>query len=142
VVEGNYIGTDVFGSLALGNYAGVTIDGGINNVIGGTFPQDANVVSGNGYGVTLGAGMYNGVVVGSTGNVVQGNLIGTDASGTHTTDPNGHPLGNLIGVAVAESNGDIGNPTVTGNTIGGTGSGQGNVIAGNIGDGVLVLEQA
>jgi hypothetical protein len=53
-----------------------------------------------------------------TGNVVQGNLIGTDATGMHTIDPDGRSLGNAQGLEVAYANGnDI----------------EGNVIAGNNG---------
>jgi parallel beta-helix repeat protein len=81
LVEGNYIGTDVSGSLALGNYAGVTVDGGINNVIGGTFPGDANIISSNAYGVAMGEGINNGVLVVSTGSAVLGNSITGNAFG-------------------------------------------------------------
>jgi CSLREA domain-containing protein len=69
---------------------------------------------------------------GATGNKVEGNFIGTDASGT-VTDPDGIPdngdeLGNLYGVYIEASN----------NTIGGTTAGAGNIISGNGSDGVEV----
>src|SRR5262245_44146805 len=59
-VAGNYIGTDVSGTKALGNYAGVAVVGGSDDRIGttGNGAHDAdrrNVISGNYYGVELGA---------------------------------------------------------------------------------------
>jgi titin len=84
VVQGNKIGTDVTGKVALGNgFSGVYIgDWGVSgnsasdDVIGGSAPGDGNVVSANGnWGVWISG-------VGAKGNVVQGNDIGTDASGS------------------------------------------------------------
>ncbi len=68
-VQGNYIGTDRSGSLALGNtQGGVEIISGANGnyLIG-------NVISGN-----AGGGVR---ITGSTGNTLLGNRIGTDAAG-------------------------------------------------------------
>ena len=55
-------------------------------------------------------------------NRVRGNSIGTDPTGLLA-------LGNRVGVLV----------TNTGNTIGGSGAGEGNLISGNLGDGVDIL---
>jgi titin len=128
VVQGNYIGTDATGTLALGNGGtGIGINGN-NNLIGGTTPGAGNVVSAN--AATSG---FGGIVLGdantgaltTTGNIVQGNLVGTDYTGTRIIDPNGHPLGNgNSGVNVGSDAG------VTNNIIGGTAPGAGNIIAG------------
>lgn len=115
LVQGNYVGTDVTGSVALGNATGVSLNDAPNNLVGGTTPGSRNVIAGNGF-----AGAFNAnagvAIVGSnaTGNVVQGNYIGTDASGRYA-------LGNLTGIRVAASN----------NLIGGTVAGATNVIAFN-----------
>jgi hypothetical protein len=76
VVVGNLLGTDVTGSREFGNgYHGVGIGGpGRGNRIGGTDPQDRNIVSGND---TDGVEMFD-----SSGNFVIGNYIGTDISGS------------------------------------------------------------
>ncbi len=114
-IEGNYIGTNVTGTVAAANGVGIVIDGSSNNIIGGTAAGARNLISGNvNYGVVIGT---------ATGNVVAGNFIGTDINGTSA-------LPNRIGVFMtAASN----------NVIGGTGAGAGNVIAGNqAGDGVGV----
>ena len=73
-VQGNYIGTDVTGTVALGNLGhGVTFDAGSdNNIIGGTTPGARNIISAN-----TGTGLFM-----SSTNLVQGNYIGTDATGT------------------------------------------------------------
>jgi hypothetical protein len=132
-VEGNYIGTDVTGTHALGNHgAGVFMAVSTGNTIGGTTAATRNLISGNGQG--NGQGMYasgslSGVVVlGGSGNIVEGNYIGTDLTGTQA-------IGNHdAGVSVTTNHGFGG----TGNTIGGTVPGAGNLIAYNDGDGVWV----
>jgi titin len=115
VILGNYIGTDVTGTLALGNRVGILITTS-NNTIGGTAAGAGNVISGN---------LFDGIQIydNSTGNVVQGNLIGTNASATLN-------LGN--------ANNGVYLLNASGNTIGGKVAGAANVIAFNGNDGVLV----
>jgi hypothetical protein len=114
-ILGDYIGTDASGSIAQGNQAGIVVEGN-GNVIGRGSAADRNVISGNSdYGV---------LIKGGTGNVVEGNYLGTDASGLGA-------LGNGTGVFID----GFGNPA-TGNLIGGTPSGTGNLIAFNAGTGV------
>ena len=85
LVAGNYIGTDIAGKLAVANLQGVLIaDGALNNTIGGpqTTPGTGagNVISGNtDCGVVMTVANTN---VGANGNLVEGNLIGTDVQGT------------------------------------------------------------
>lgn len=113
LVQGNFIGTDVGGTIGLGNGVdGVRISGGADqNVIG---PD--NVISGNtGDGVEITGS-------GTTNNQVHGNLIGTNAMGTSALGNGGH------GVHVSSS--------ASANTIGGASAG--NVIAFNNGDGIFV----
>src|SRR5208283_2705317 len=81
-------------------------------------------------GICLECFAFNGPIA---GNMIQGNLVGTDASGTHSIDPNGHSLGNASGVEVNVGPGS----STTGNEIGGTLAGQGNVISGNNGPGLI-----
>jgi hypothetical protein len=118
LVAGNLVGTDKTGALALRNSGnGVYVSGSSGNLIGGTGSTAHNVISGNAFdGVRIeGAG--------ATGNQVLGNLIGTNASSSAL-------MGNFRnGVAVAG---------VSGNAIGGTATGAGNVIAGNDSAGVAV----
>ena len=74
-IEGNYIGTDVIGISALGNYStGVIIaSGSDNNTIGGISPSQRNLISGNDHsGVKIDV---------ASENVVEGNVIGLDATG-------------------------------------------------------------
>ena len=115
VVTGNLIGTDATGTIAIGNVgAGVYIENSADNTIGGTAAAERNVISGNdGDGIQITGS-------GSTGNVVLGNYIGTDASGIAA-------LGNATGVAIADASGNIIGDSVTG---------AGNVISGNIDFGV------
>jgi len=112
VVEGNFIGTNSSGTAALGNdCSGVYISNGADdNVVGGTTAAARNIISGN---------QLNGIRIDgdSNGNVVEGNFIGTDVSGTHL-------LGNAENGVFIE-NGSAGN------IIGGTMAGAGNVISGN-----------
>jgi titin len=76
LVQGNYIGTDTNGSLAMPNAGdGVTVNGAGGNTIGGTDAGAGNLLSGNSLG---GVSLYG---AGTDSNLVQGNFIGTDASG-------------------------------------------------------------
>ena len=123
-IVGNYIGTDVTGTVDLGNVLqGISVSGGATyNTIGGTVAADRNVISGNAFG---GVQLAD---VGTFGNVVQGNYIGTDATGMIA-------LGNnLQGVSIWGGAGA--------NTIGGTASGAGNLISGNLGEGVYITTGA
>ena len=118
VVQGNMIGTDTSGTYAIGNGAdGVRIDSGAEgNTIGGSTAAAANVISGNwDNGVSI-KGDY------TESNVVEGNLIGTDVTGTFALANVG--AGVFIGYGASY------------NTIGGVASGAGNLISGNTGDGV------
>ena len=109
LVQGNLIGTDALGTTAIGNSTGIQLrTAGNNNTIGGTTAAARNVISGNQSG---GISLENV----STGNVIQGNFIGVDISGTA-------PLGNGNFGIVAEEGSDN-------TTIGGTAAGAGNVIA-------------
>jgi titin len=117
VVQGNRIGTDKTGVLALGNLFGVACgEEASNNLIGGTTPTSRNIISGNGNAGVL--------ISDSAGNKIQGNYIGTDKSGTVD-------LGNeLHGVSITGAS--------TENVVGGSTSSAGNVISGNGGDGVFI----
>jgi titin len=114
-VQGNFIGTDVTGTAAIGNHFGIKLATGdpsvtTDNTVGGTTPGARNVISGNTrWGVLIEEG--------ASGDFVQGNLIGTDATGTVA-------VGNEIGVLI-----DDAGPQ---NTIGGTIPGARNVISGNL----------
>nr|WP_161501651.1 DUF4347 domain-containing protein [Rhodopirellula sp. SM50] len=114
-ILGNFIGTDSSGGSDLGNLQdGITIVAN-NNTIGSAAVADRNLIGGNdGAGIEIGAGV--------SGTVVQGNYVGTDATGMSGLANQGD------GIAIAGS----------GNTIGGTTAGQSNVIAYNVGDGVQV----
>ena len=121
LVEGNYIGVTPDGSHKVGStFAGVIIfDGATNNIIGGASAGAGNVISGSyGYGVYIS-------VAGTSGNVVQGNIIGADATGTNA-------LGNGYDNVIIQLG-------ATSNIIGGTNAGAGNVIAFSPGAGVLLL---
>ena len=126
VVRGNYIGTDPTGSVDLGNTLnGVFGNAGSNNTVAG------NLISGNNY---PGIALFN---TGPAGTLVQGNLIGTNAAGTAA-------LANLQGGVIVGGfaiGGDCpGCPnTATDNTLGGTTASLRNIISGNQGNGVEVI---
>jgi hypothetical protein len=121
-VQGNLIGTNVTGTLALGNsVVGVTLNSP-NNLIGGTTVNARNIISGNNRGVALGSG---------SNNTVQGNFIGTDLTGTIALpNPN-------VGVSLdtGASNNVIGGLTGT------PGTPPGNLISGNNGNSGVILGQ-
>jgi hypothetical protein len=116
-VIGNYVGTNALGTAAVPNQLGIFIWDVPSNVIGGTTAAETNVVSGN-----MQVGVY---VFGanSTGNVIQGNTIGLNAARSAA-------LPNVTrGVQFASS---------SGNLLGGTVAGAGNIIASNGNVGVVV----
>jgi len=116
VFQGNLIGTNAAGTLPVGNGSrGLDIEGGANLVIGGTSSGAGNVISGNG---SDGIGVFSP----ATGAQIEGNLIGTDATGTISMANAGN------GVTIF----------ATGNTIGGTAAGAGNVISGNTQFGITI----
>ncbi len=117
-VQSNYIGIDLAGTSAISNtFDGINISDAPTNTIGSTIAAGANIISGNGeYGVYLSGS-------GATGNVIQGNYIGTDGWVTGA-------LGNASnGIFVGSSN----------NTIGGSVGSAPNTIANNGGMGIYVI---
>ncbi len=109
IVQGNRIGTDVTGTLALGNVAGISVGQGDRITIGGVEEGAGNLISGN---------QSDGIWVGGGHPVIQGNRIGTDVTGRTA-------LKNLHGVFIFSSANGMGA------TIGGTEPEAGNVISGN-----------
>ena len=105
--RGNYVGTDVTGTVVLGLSQQAMSVTGDNHTVGGPNPGDGNVLAG--------ADFYEGLLVAGNGHVVQGNFIGTDITGT--LDLGNHRIGINVGG--------------TGTTIGGTSPGEGNTIAFN-----------
>src|SRR5262249_51476190 len=118
IVQGNFVGLNAAGTAAVpntGNGIQVTLGAGVVT-IGGTTAAARNVISGN---------LKSGIAIGaSLACVIQGNFIGSDATGTV-------PIGNALhGIVVFGG---------TANTqIGGTAPGAGNTIAFNGGAGVLI----
>ncbi|MDX1428668.1 MAG: DUF4347 domain-containing protein, partial [Rhodothermales bacterium] len=119
VIAGNYIGVDASGTLAVANGSnGIRLTAGASdNIIGGITAADRNVISGNaGEGIMIRESS-------TSGNVVIGNYIGVDASGTTA-------VGNVDdGVQIAAG--------AFGNRIGGTTAAERNIISGNE-DGVVI----
>ncbi len=200
VISGNYVGTDVTGTTNtgtvagdLGNSTGIWVLSSASNIVGGTAAGAGNLVSGNTYyGIQI-QGNNNPANSGADNNTVQGNLIGTDATGTVAISNGGYGLylnsnsnliggtttaarnvisasGNVVGgdgihivgysnviqgnyigtdISGAQALGNSGSPSYlqgngirvlggTGNRIGGSGTGEGNLIAFNVGAGVMV----
>jgi len=116
-IQGNRFGIDPAGTKTLLGGVGLGIDlefGGDGIVVGGTAAGAANVIGGYLTGIHSQE---------TTGAVIQGNFIGTDATGTAAFGNAGFGIKLAIGTDVL---------------IGGTGSGEANVIANNRGGGVQV----
>ena len=119
-VQGNIIGLNANQTGAIPNLKGITLAAGQDNLIGGAVSGAGNVIGGN---------TSNGISLSNTStslNTVQGNRIGVSISGA--AFPNG-------GSGVTMDNTDY-------NTLGGTGTGEGNIIAYNGGDGVTLFSFA
>ena len=122
-IRGNFIGTDVTGKKAIPNANGMTVAGS-NNFVGGDAPGAGNLISGNtGSALALSGGIsLFGIPFFPLDNVVQGNFIGADVTGTVPL-PNG---GDGISIPAYR------------NQIGGSTPGTGNLISGNLGNGIFV----
>jgi hypothetical protein len=123
VIEGNFIGTNPAGTAGLGNaFAGILLNTGpANTTIGGTTPAARNLISGNTFwGISY--GQAGGAGQGGTNHLVQGNLIGTDASGGNAIP------GQEKGIETIGATSNI--------LIGGTTATERNVVSGNIDYGI------
>ena len=112
VVEGNFIGTDGSSATTLGNRTSGLWIGAPTARVGGDTPAARNVISGNG----------SGILIVSSGAIIQGNLIGTQANGQD-------PLGNGAGIEINGAQ----------NLVGALDETAGNAIAYNKGPGVAVF---
>ncbi len=127
-ILGNYIGTDITGMKILGNKRGavrnegvpspstVIIGGAEGATPGGPLTGAGNLLSGNLYGIYLEG------VIGK--NVIQGNYIGTDATGEDWLPNNG----NAVSIVADQIDGEV--------LVGGNTPAARNIIAGNKGWGL------
>ena len=116
-VIGNYIGIDSSGTIAISNHYGVIIKADADkNTVGGNTAAERNVISAN-----WEIGVY---IEASDSNVVSGNFIGTDYTGSSSFS-----IG--IGDTLIQANGVEINTLSQYNTIGGNTSGERNIISGN-----------
>ncbi len=118
LIQGNYIGVSLY-SLSSGyNGNGVVMrNGASDNVVGGREPGEGNTISGNQMDeFPFGAGVFI-ADPGSDRNVVIGNMIGVDQSGSRRMPNAG------AGVVIYEG--------ASYNRIGGSLPGEGNIISGN-----------
>jgi len=116
-IQGNYIGTDATGTVALGSVVGIdTNNSPHDDLVGGSVSGAGNVISGNAIGIHFGDG--------AAANTVTGNFIGTDPTGLLPVPNTGY------GIQIATPS--------AGSAIGGTNAGEGNTIAFNGAAGVSV----
>jgi len=123
IIRGNYIGIAADGVTAQPNNIGIQVDAKSSSqigdiTIGGDIPGERNIISGNTqYGIKVNA-------LNQLHLFITGNYIGTNAAGTAAV-PNGRQ-----GILITNSSAIM--------EIGGAAAGQGNLIAGNTYDGVLL----
>jgi titin len=119
-IQGNFIGTDATGGIALANgNDGVSVDHSSNCNVGGSLAGEGNLISGNG---------RSGIrIIGppASGNVIQGNMLGVDGNGSSFLANQGD------GITVLNA---------AENTIGGTETGAGNLVSGNGGNGIIIQD--
>ena len=140
-IQGNFIGTDAHGITVfdssgadnlMGNFIGISIYDGVNNVVGNSelagpaVAGAGNVISGNFW---IGVELASGLSGGPSGNGIGSNFIGTDLTGELL-------LGTLVGdgVQLCQDSHD--------NLVGGSTADYSNVIAYNGNNGVNVLKSA
>jgi hypothetical protein len=121
VIEGNFIGTDLSGTVALANGLSLTLATS-HNRIGGPEPASRNIIGGN-----HGAGVF--IDESAHDNLIEGNFIGTNAGGTSAL-PN-----QFGGIELRGSNNEVRSNLISGNisfSLGGIDlGGSDNVIEGN-----------
>jgi len=131
-VAGNFIGTDVTGTVSLSSTfgdGGIELDDAPGNIIGGSdhvagvCTNSCNLISGNGtFGISIEGDL-------ATGQTIAGNFIGTDITGTQAL-PNGRD-----GIEVDD---DAGGHVIGGLSDVGVCSKACNLISGNDGDGIAI----
>ena len=121
LITGNYIGTDATGQMARPNLHGIYIEESPMNQLGSPGEQNGNVLSGNENGgvYIIGKGAY--------GNRIQNNSIGVNLTGDKALS-NG-----AVGINLSQSNRTL---------IGGDQVGAGNVISGNLNDGIRLFSDS
>ncbi len=114
-IKGNYIGTNKDGNGFVSNHTGVMLKSNCNqNTIGGSTPDERNIISGN-----LEIGVY---IEACDSNMVKGNYLGPDISGNGTF---------MLGDSAIQGNGIELNTVSKYNIVGGTTLNERNVISGN-----------
>lgn len=115
LIQGNFIGTDVSGTIAIANIAnGILVADAPDTQVGGDSAQARNIISGNDIGIELG-------IEGASNAVIRGNYIGTNSAGTDA-------IANNLGIYIGQ---DVSNTLL-----------QDNVISGNALSGVQIAPQA
>jgi CSLREA domain-containing protein len=123
LVQGNYLGTNAAGTAAIGTAGtGIFVEVGSGVTIGGSTPASGNVINSTNNGVVIEQVNFFFPVSNIT---VQGNLIGTDATGTVAF----HRLN--IGIFLGLS---------SNTTIGGSAPSAGNVVSGSASQGILIQD--
>ena len=123
VIQGNYIGTDTNGSLARGNFQdGIFLQNVSSNQIGGSASGAGNLISGNNANANTSGnnGIY---LTNASWNIIQGNRIGTDSTGT---------------LGLANSWNALFLQNANSNQIGGVADGAGNLLSANGREGIYL----
>lgn len=118
IIQGNLIGTDFSGMEDVRNGAGVSLGGSSYTLIGGDDPDLRNIISGNQLGISMNGSAHH--------NLVLGNYIGTDITGLSRLK------NDYVGVEMING--------AYSNQVGGTETGEANVISGNGDAGVLLRD--
>lgn len=127
-ISGCYIGLDPTGTTAAPNDVGVYVaDGAAYNLIGGSAPAERNLISTNGDDVYM--------LLGSHDNIVVGNWIGLDGTGTRAA-PRGPTQTSHRGILLWDAGSGSGSGN---NVIGGSKPGEGNVVSGHDWDGIGIM---
>lgn len=131
IIKNNFVGTDSTGMVAIPNGSQGMVIQGSGNIIGGSASNESNIISGNvGDGLLVIANSQS--LSNSNNNIIKGNLIGTDITGASV-------LGNSSnGIALFGDAGFFANGTI----IGGSASGEGNIISGNTQNGIGIFQNA